>query len=85
MRGDSDYEQIKRVEAELNSRLPPGSRWHQYWCAIFHGKPCDCDDDDRPPVTCRLLGGGGAAAPKKRKRRQVAAAARRRLTEKETT
>lgn len=26
-------------------KLPPWSRHHEYWCAVFDGKPCDCDDD----------------------------------------
>jgi hypothetical protein len=34
---DHDYEYIKKLEAERNKRLPPGSRWHVYWCAIFDG------------------------------------------------
>jgi hypothetical protein len=49
-------------------KLPPYSRHHEYWCAIFNGKACDCDDDDRrerrrpyPP-----LSGGGAPKQKER-------------------
>ena len=40
-----DDDDIRRIEAERNKTLPRGSRWHQYWCAIFRGKPCDCEDD----------------------------------------
>jgi hypothetical protein len=29
-----------------SKKLPPGSRHHEPWCAIFRGKRCDCDDDD---------------------------------------
>jgi hypothetical protein len=29
-------------------KLPPSSRHHQSWCAIFYGRPCDCDDDLPP-------------------------------------
>jgi hypothetical protein len=25
-------------------KLPPGSRHHEPWCAIFRGLLCDCDD-----------------------------------------
>jgi hypothetical protein len=42
-------------------KLAPGTRHHEYWCAIFNGKPCDCDDDRRPPRGWhRPLAGGGA-------------------------
>jgi hypothetical protein len=48
-------------------KLPPGSRHHEEWCAIFRGKSCDCDDDDRrPPPQHRPLAGGGADTPKKK-------------------
>lgn len=29
-------------------KLPPWSRHHEPWCAIFRGKSCDCDDDGGP-------------------------------------
>jgi hypothetical protein len=42
----------------------PGMRYHEYWCAIFNGGRCNCDDDPpgrriprpRPPF-------GGAPRP----------------------
>jgi hypothetical protein len=42
-----DKTAIDRLEAERNKTLPPGSRHHVYWCAIFNGKPCDCGQSDR--------------------------------------
>jgi hypothetical protein len=52
--------------------LPPWSRHHQPWCAVFFGEPCDCDDDDRrkpkrqrPPP---LRGGG---TPLKQKQEEL--------------
>jgi len=26
-------------------KLPPWSRHHEHWCAVFNDKPCNCDDD----------------------------------------
>ena len=49
------------LEAQRNKTLPPGSRWHQYWCAIFQGRRCDCDEE--PPSVPRRRSGpssGGA-------------------------
>jgi hypothetical protein len=49
-------------------KLPPGSRHHEEWCAIFRGKRCDCDDDhgddrhQRRPVS-----GSDAPQPKREK------------------
>jgi hypothetical protein len=47
--------------------LPPWSRHHEYWCAIFAGGRCNCDDDppreDRP--TRRLGPEGGEQAKAK--------------------
>jgi hypothetical protein len=44
-------------------KLPPWSRHHETWCAIFRGKSCDCDDD-LPPGRRRLpLPGGDAPTP----------------------
>ena len=61
---DQDY--FRRLEAQRNKTLPPGSRWHQYWCAIFRRKPCDCDGPPpRPPRRLRRGGGGAAAASMK--------------------
>jgi hypothetical protein len=45
--------------------LPPWSRHHEYWCAIFDGGRCDCDDrrrGDRRPTG--HLGPGGAEEAK---------------------
>jgi hypothetical protein len=62
---DDDY--TVRLERERNKRLPPGSRWHQYWCAIFNGKRCDCDEGRPPrPGHRRGQGGGGATVPTKK-------------------
>jgi len=49
------------LEVLRNKRLPPGSRHHQYWCAIFWGKRCDCDDDGRPSPARRRGPASGAA------------------------
>ena len=27
----------------------PGMRHHEYWCAIFNGGRCNCDDDPPGP------------------------------------
>jgi hypothetical protein len=56
--------------------LPPGSRHHEYWCAIFVGRPCNCEDPprgDRRPI--RRLGPGGAeqAKPKARAKQEEVA------------
>jgi hypothetical protein len=69
MRGKPNYEYIKWIESERNKTLPPGSRWHQYWCAIFEDKPCDCDDEDRGrehPLEPYPRKGGRPAMPAKR-------------------
>jgi hypothetical protein len=52
-----------------NRKLPPGSRHHEDWCAIYRGKPCDCDDDGdrRPRRRPAPLSGGAAPAPKREK------------------
>ena len=48
-------------------QLPPWSRYHEPWCAVFRNQPCDCDDDDhRPQENRRPLTGGGAPAPKRK-------------------
>jgi hypothetical protein len=46
-------------------RLYPWGRWHESWCAVFRGKPCDCDDSsDRPrPRKRPPLIGGSAITP----------------------
>jgi hypothetical protein len=42
--------------------LPPGSRHHERWCAVYRGKACDCDDDNRRPHRRpRPLPSGGTA------------------------
>jgi hypothetical protein len=49
-------------------KLPPWSRHHEPWCAIFRDQPCDCDDDDRrPPQYRQRPPRGGGAAPPERK------------------
>jgi len=30
-------------------KLPPWSRHHEPWCAVFRDKPCDCEPPQRPP------------------------------------
>jgi hypothetical protein len=51
-------------------KLPPWSRHHEKWCAVFRGKSCDCDDDGghREPRRRQPPLGGGGAPPKKRER-----------------
>jgi hypothetical protein len=45
-------------------KLPPWSRHHEPWCAVFRDKPCDCDDDDpRPPQRSPR---GGAPPPERK-------------------
>jgi hypothetical protein len=51
--------------------LPRWSRHHESWCAIFRGKPCDCDDDRPPQRRRRPLSGGGAPAPEREKKREL--------------
>jgi hypothetical protein len=55
---------LDELEARRNKTLPPGSRHHQYWCAIFKDGRCDCDDDP-PPAPRRRRGpsSGGAKPP----------------------
>jgi hypothetical protein len=49
-------------------KLPPWSRHHEPWCAVYRGKLCDCDDDDhRPRYRQGPIAGGGAPAPKRKK------------------
>jgi hypothetical protein len=54
-------------------KLPPGTRHHEPWCAIFFGKPCDCDDDDRRPRRRRPppLSGGEAPSNQERELEEV--------------
>ena len=48
--------------------LPPGSRHHEPWCAVYQWKICDCDDDRRDPrYRRRPLAGGDAPTPERRK------------------
>jgi hypothetical protein len=52
-----------------SKKLPPWSRHHEPWCAVFRDKPCDCDDDHRPRYGHRRLrGGSGGVVPLERKR-----------------
>jgi len=47
-------------------KLPPWSRHHESWCAVFRGKPCDCDDDNhRPAGRRRSPLSGGDVEPKR--------------------
>jgi hypothetical protein len=51
-------------------KLPPWSRHHEPWCAVYRDKPCDCDDGGHRPRHGhrRLRGGGGGVVPPERKR-----------------
>jgi hypothetical protein len=52
-------------------KLPPGTRHHEYWCAIFNGGRCNCDDDPPgPPIPRRRLSSGGAPRPIREKERE---------------
>jgi hypothetical protein len=52
-----------------SKKLPPWSRHHESWCAVFRGKSCDCDDnDDRRPRRRPSPLSGGNVPPKKRER-----------------
>jgi len=49
-------------------KLPPWSRHHASWCAIFRGKSCDCDNlppGDRKRVS---RGGPGGVEPLKKEK-----------------
>ena len=50
-------------------KLPPWSRHHEPWCAVFHGKTCDCDDDSRRPPKNRPrpLTGRGVPVPERKR------------------
>jgi hypothetical protein len=48
-------------------KLPPGTRHHEPWCAVFFGKPCNCDDDDRPKPNRQRPPLRGGEAPLKQK------------------
>jgi hypothetical protein len=77
-----DEEYRRRLEVERNKRLPPGSPWHSYWCAIFQGqgKKCDCDDGRKRRTGYRpLKGGGGEAAPTNKKQKALAVRKQRAL------
>ena len=52
-------------------KLPPGSRHHEYWCAIFYGRRCNCDDNGDPPRITRRGGPSGAEPPKKDEKREL--------------
>ena len=54
---------LDELEARRNKTLPPGSRWHQYWCAIFKGGRCDCDDDPQPTPRRRQGPSSAGAKP----------------------
>jgi len=49
-------------------KLPPWSRHHENWCAIFRGKSCDCGDDGRRPQVRRRSPLSGGDVPPKRER-----------------
>jgi hypothetical protein len=50
-------------------KLPPWSRHHEEWCAVYRGEPCDCDNDTggrkRRPKPSPLQSGG--VTPKQEK------------------
>jgi hypothetical protein len=49
-------------------KLPPGTRHHEPWCAIFFGKSCNCDDDDHRPPRHRPPPLSGGEEPLKHER-----------------
>jgi hypothetical protein len=53
----------------MNRKLPPWSRHHEPWYAIFRGKGCDCDDDGGRRIRRRRPSSGGdAPAPEREKK-----------------
>jgi hypothetical protein len=53
----------------MNRKLPPWSRHHEPWYAIFRGKGCDCDDDGGRRIRRRRPNSGGdAPAPEREKK-----------------
>jgi hypothetical protein len=54
---------MPRRKLPARRKLPPWSRHHEPWCAIFQGRSCDCDDDFGPPRRRRPLPSGDAPAP----------------------
>jgi hypothetical protein len=53
-------------------KLPPWSRHHEEWCAVYRGKGCDCDDgNDRRPRRRRPLSGDGAPPPERKKEKEL--------------
>src|SRR5262249_27196689 len=54
-------------------QLPPGSPHHEFWCGIFEGRACDCDDDwgERRRPRPRPLPPDGVS-PKKREEMEEA-------------
>jgi hypothetical protein len=61
-------ENPEHKEAPMKRRkpkLPPWSRHHEPWCAVYRGKSCDCDDDGNGPGRHRPVSGGDAPAPER--------------------
>jgi hypothetical protein len=55
---------MSRRKLPARRKLPPWSRHHETWCAVFRSKPCDCDDlPPGPGRRRRPLPGGDAPAP----------------------
>jgi len=55
----------------MKRKLPPWSRHHQYWCAIFDGKTCNCDDDNGRGRRRRSPPLSGGGAPKEKEKEQL--------------
>ena len=55
----------------MKRKPSPWSRHHEFWCAIFRGKPCDCDDDSRPSRIVRRPRSGSDTPAPRREREEV--------------
>lgn len=53
-------------------KLPPGTRHHEDWCAVYRGEACNCDDDNGGPRYRRRPVAGGGGAPKREKKLEEA-------------
>ena len=62
----------KKEKPMRRRKLPPGTRHHEPWCAVFFGKACDCDDDRPPPRRRRPSPLSGDESPLKQKQELVA-------------
>ena len=51
----------------MKRKLPPWSRHHEYWCNVFVGRPCNCDDGQRPDHPRRPRPMSGNDKPRKQR------------------